>query len=226
MERSRYADLGQCTRLQRPRTAGQRRHLVSVSRAPWCSLGVNFDRKFSRETLRSDRSLRTPCVEMALRSAAARRGTELDSGHRYVAHTSDIWAVLADIWPICLDTGSIGRYSGRYMADKHSIAQLLSQHAERWNSPAEIKTEIADVPDRTLRRWLGELMHEGVIERSGSRKGTRYRWKPTAKDEQRLPVVAGDSESGPPPTHIPPRLLPQDEQPPERTEATPSIQPP
>src|SRR5229473_3247779 len=87
-----------------------RRHLVSVSRAPWCSLGVNFDRKCSRETLRSDRSLRTPCVEMALRSAAARRGTELDSGHRYVAHTSDIWAVFADIWPICLDTCSIGRY--------------------------------------------------------------------------------------------------------------------
>src|SRR5713226_5605084 len=60
---------------------------------------------------------------------------------------------------------------GRYMADKHSIAQLLSQHAERWNSPAEIKTEIADVPDRTLRRWLGELVHEGVIERSGAARG-------------------------------------------------------
>jgi len=34
---------------------------------------------------------------------------------------------------------------------------LLSQHAGRWNSPAEIKAEIADVPDRTLRQWLGEL---------------------------------------------------------------------
>src|SRR5258708_29440928 len=98
-----------------------RRHLVSVSRALWCSLGVNFDRKCSRETLRSDRSLRTPCVEMALRSAAARRRTDLDSGHRYVAHTSDIWAVFADIWPICLDTGSIGRY----MAD-------MSRHGQYW----------------------------------------------------------------------------------------------
>jgi hypothetical protein len=85
----------------------------------------------------------------------------------------------ADIWPIYLDIDRIGRYSGRYMADKHSIALLLSQRAGRWNSPAEIKTEIADVPDRTLRRWLGELVHEGVIECSGSRKGTRYRWKPT-----------------------------------------------
>ena len=82
------------------------------------------------------------------------------------------------------------------MADKHSIAQLLSQHAERWNSPAEIKTEIADVPDRTLRRWLGELVHEGAIERSGSRKGTRYRWKPTAKEEQRQPAVAADTDAG------------------------------
>jgi DNA-binding HxlR family transcriptional regulator len=73
---------------------------------------------------------------------------------------------------------------------------LLSQHAGRWNSPAEIKAEIADVPDRTLRRWLGELEHEGVIERSGSRKGTRYRRKPTAKDEQRQPVVAAGNDAG------------------------------
>jgi DNA-binding HxlR family transcriptional regulator len=67
------------------------------------------------------------------------------------------------------------------MADKRAIAQFLSQHAEQWISPAEIKAAVADVPDRTLRRWLGELVHQGVIERSGSRKGTRYRWKPTAK---------------------------------------------
>jgi hypothetical protein len=50
------------------------------------------------------------------------------------------------------------------MADKHSITQLLSQHAGRWSSPAEIKAEVADVPDRTLSRWLGELVRQGVIE--------------------------------------------------------------
>ena len=88
------------------------------------------------------------------------------------------------------------------MADKHSLAQLLSQHAERWNSPAEIKTEIADVPDRTLRRWLGELVHEGVVERSGSRKGTRYRWKQTAKGEQRRLSVAAGSDAGRSPTQV------------------------
>src|ERR1700721_963766 len=82
------------------------------------------------------------------------------------------------------------------MADKQSIAQLLSQQAERWNSPAEIKARIAAVPDRTLRRWLGELVHEGLIERSGTRKGTRYRWKPTAKDEQRQPAVGTGTDAG------------------------------
>jgi DNA-binding HxlR family transcriptional regulator len=76
------------------------------------------------------------------------------------------------------------------MADKHSIAQLLRRRAERWNSPAEIKAAIADVPNRTLSRGLGELAREGDIERPGSRKGTRYRWKSTVKDEQRKPAVA------------------------------------
>ncbi len=98
------------------------------------------------------------------------------------------------------------------MADKHSIAQLLSQHAERWNSPAEIKTEIADVPDRTLRRWLGELVHEGVIERSGSRKGTRYRWKPTAKEEQRQPAVSAGTDAGRSTTPVQPIFSPESEQ--------------
>src|SRR6266436_2158890 len=96
------------------------------------------------------------------------------------------------------------------MADKHSIAQLLSQHAERWNSPAEIKTEIAGVPDRTLRRWLGELVHEGVIERSGSRKGTRYRWKRTA--ERRQTAVAADADAGRSTTQIQPVFSPESEQ--------------
>ena len=98
------------------------------------------------------------------------------------------------------------------MADKHSIAQLLSQHAERWNSPAEIKTEIADVPDRTLRRWLGELVREGIIERSGSRKGTRYRWKPVAKEEQRQPAVVAGTNAGRSTTQVQSVFSPESEQ--------------
>ncbi|HWG70292.1 MAG TPA: Fic family protein [Steroidobacteraceae bacterium] len=98
------------------------------------------------------------------------------------------------------------------MADKPSIAELLKQHAERWNSPAEIKAEIADVPDRTLRRWLGELVNEGVIQRSGSRKGTRYRWNPAAKDEQRQMVVAVDADADRSTTQIQPVFSPESEQ--------------
>jgi len=98
------------------------------------------------------------------------------------------------------------------MADKRSIAQLLSQHAERWSSPAEIKAEIAEIPDRTLRRWLSELVHEGVIERSGSRKGTRYRWKPTAKEEQRQPAVSAGTDAGRSTTPVQPVFSPESEQ--------------
>lgn len=98
------------------------------------------------------------------------------------------------------------------MADKHSIAQFLSQHAERWNSPAEIKTAIGDVPDRTLRRWLGELVHDGVIERSGSRKGTRYRWKLTSKDEGQQPAVAAGTDAGHSTTQIQPVFSPESQQ--------------
>jgi hypothetical protein len=61
------------------------------------------------------------------------------------------------------------------MADKRTISLFLSQGPERWISPAEIKAEITDVADRTLRRWLGELVSEGIVERTGNRKGTRYR---------------------------------------------------
>jgi Fic family protein len=107
---------------------------------------------------------------------------------RYTETRGDFGQYMADIWPIYLDGGGTGRYSSRYMADKRSIAQLLSQHTERWTSSTELKVEATDVPDRTLRRWLSELVQEGVIERSGSRKGTRYRWKSTARDEQYPPA--------------------------------------
>jgi DNA-binding HxlR family transcriptional regulator len=123
--------------------------------------------------------------------------------------------VLADIWPICLDAGDIGRY----MADKHSIAQLLSQHTERWHSPAEIRAAVTDVPDRTLRRWLAELVHEGVIERSGSRKGTRYRWRPAVKEDRRLPAMATDADAGRSTTQIQPVFSPESEQLLKRIEA-------
>ena len=78
------------------------------------------------------------------------------------------------------------------MADKHTIAQLLNRQGDRWNSPAEIQAQAADVPDRTLRRWLAELVRDGHIERTGSRKGTRYR---RATNERPPAAVAGVRES-------------------------------
>jgi len=112
------------------------------------------------------------------------------------------------------------------MADKRSIAQILIQHAERWIPPAEIKAELPDVPDRTLRRWLGGLVQEGVIERSGSRKGTRYRWKPTVNEEQRLPAAAGDADTGRSTTQIQPVFSPESEQLLKRIEAPLYTRPP
>ena len=61
------------------------------------------------------------------------------------------------------------------MADKATITKYLSQQPGRWTSPAEIKAAIPGVPERTLRRWLGELVNEGLAERTGERKVTRYR---------------------------------------------------
>jgi hypothetical protein len=79
------------------------------------------------------------------------------------------------------------------MADKSSVNLLLRQHGARWSSPAEIKGAIADVPDRTLRRWLGELVHEGLIERSGSHRSTRYRRKQSTQEQQ--PLAASNTHA-------------------------------
>lgn len=62
------------------------------------------------------------------------------------------------------------------MADKSSVPPYFRGCPLTWVSAAELKLAI-DVPDRTLRRWLGELVSEGVLERRGDRKSTRYRWR-------------------------------------------------
>lgn len=83
------------------------------------------------------------------------------------------------------------------MADKSAITLFLSRQAGQWNSAAEIKAAVADIPDRTLSRWLGELAQNGVIERAGSRKGTRYRSKPPSNDEERRQVVVTNAAGSP-----------------------------
>jgi hypothetical protein len=71
------------------------------------------------------------------------------------------------------------------MADKITVAKYLSQQADRWITPGEIKAAIPGVPDRTLRRWLGELVNKGQAERAGERKATRYRSVPSGKPPAR-----------------------------------------
>jgi DNA-binding transcriptional ArsR family regulator len=61
------------------------------------------------------------------------------------------------------------------MADKTSILTFLRARSQLWLSPAEIKFEMPEVPDRTLRNWLTSLVEEGAIESRGERKGRRYR---------------------------------------------------
>ena len=68
------------------------------------------------------------------------------------------------------------------MADKNNLAQYL-QRNDRWHHLADIKAGVPGVPDRTLRRWLGDLVGQDVVQRTGSLKGTRYRWQPMVPPE-------------------------------------------
>ena len=58
----------------------------------------------------------------------------------------------------------------------------MPSHPETWVSAADIISAVGDVPDRTLRNWLRELVKAGSIESKGERKGRRYllRRPPTA----------------------------------------------
>ena len=60
------------------------------------------------------------------------------------------------------------------MADKATVLSFLRSQSERWASAADIVSAVGDVPDRTLRNWLRELVKDGSIESKGERKGRRY----------------------------------------------------
>lgn len=67
------------------------------------------------------------------------------------------------------------------MARKEQKAATLS--ALRHSARALTRTEIAalagtDAPDRTLRRWLSEWTAGGLLERTGTGRATRYRYRP------------------------------------------------
>src|SRR5271155_2498209 len=60
------------------------------------------------------------------------------------------------------------------MADKSAVLSFLRSHPETWGSAADIVSAVGNVPDRTLRNWLRELVEDGSIESKGERKGRRY----------------------------------------------------
>jgi len=60
------------------------------------------------------------------------------------------------------------------MADKPAVLSFFRSHPDTWVSAADIVSAVGDVPDRTLRNWLRELVEDGAIEPKGQRKGRRY----------------------------------------------------
>ncbi|HEY4215234.1 MAG TPA: Fic family protein [Steroidobacteraceae bacterium] len=65
------------------------------------------------------------------------------------------------------------------MADKALLIAYLRSHPNEWLSPAALSAQVPDVPGRTLRRWMAELVGGDLVERSGTLKGTRYRFRST-----------------------------------------------
>ena len=82
------------------------------------------------------------------------------------------------------------------MADKLAVLSFFRSHPDTWVSAGDIVAAVGDVPDRTLRNWLGELVEDGAIEPKGQRKGRRYllRTRPV------VPGTGRPSFQGQPPT--------------------------
>ena len=68
------------------------------------------------------------------------------------------------------------------MSGKNRLAEYLQFHLMAWCKLSDIKKTVEGVPDRTLRRWLAELVSKGSVERVGNNKGTRYRWLAPANE--------------------------------------------
>lgn len=73
------------------------------------------------------------------------------------------------------------------MADKKRLIDYLQANSGTWCGLADIAKVVSDVSERTLRRWLAELTKQGKVQRSGEKKGTRYRWLQPASSNSPLP---------------------------------------
>lgn len=56
-----------------------------------------------------------------------------------------------------------------------TLVAVFRGNPEIWLSLGAIKSATENVPDRTLRNWLKELVNDGAVEARGERKGRRYR---------------------------------------------------
>jgi Fic family protein len=61
------------------------------------------------------------------------------------------------------------------MADKETLKDYFGHHDRQWLSAAQAREALPGVPERTLRNWLFSLVQEGTLERTGKKKGVRYR---------------------------------------------------
>lgn len=62
------------------------------------------------------------------------------------------------------------------MAEQHVLSTYLRSHAQEWHSTSGLHSALPGLADRTLRRWLAGLVRDGFVERSGEKRGARYRW--------------------------------------------------
>lgn len=96
------------------------------------------------------------------------------------------------------------------MARKNQQGAALSalRRSARALSREEIETRTgAAVPERTLRRWLSEWVADGVVERSGVGRATRYRYVGKAGIAERPPANAPAEALAEPPTTTPAESL-------------------
>jgi Fic family protein len=88
------------------------------------------------------------------------------------------------------------------MADKSDVTALLRRRGDDWTSSSQIRA-VVDVPDRTLRNWLRDLVEKGIVEFQGNRKGRRYR----LGDRPVVPRTATITAEGQAPTVAVPPLF-------------------
>jgi Fic family protein len=85
------------------------------------------------------------------------------------------------------DILGVSRMEASAMTPKRAVVEFLQRRAARWSATADLRMDVPGIPDRTLRRWLADLVEEGLVERSGARKGARYRWIEGRAPQEQMP---------------------------------------